>query len=1166
MALSRISRGVAFLAMLAMAAVAGLAQTQTARLQGTVRDSSGAVVPNAKVVAVNDLTQESSDTTSNETGLYVLPVLRPGNYTLTIEASGFSKTVIKDVALAVSDNLTQDVRLEVGHIAEVVEVKANTIAVTTADAQISNAITMNDINVLPQIGRAPISLVYFQPGVQIGTDGTNAGADYSFSRVNGLRQGSNNNTLDGIDVNDAVAPRLGLAMTANNTDSVEEFRVVTEGGKAEYGRNAGGQVELITRSGTNEFHGNLLEYIRNSALNANDFFSNRSNVPKPMFIQNMFGGSLGGRIIRNKLFFFGNYQGRRTHQQISRTRTVPTDTAKQGIFQWMSGGVLQQMNVLAADPRGKGIDPTIATLLKNYPSPNNTDVGDGLNYSGYRFNNPNNSLEDQWTVKGDYNLNDKNHIFYRHAWQRNSSIDSLNNADAYFPGQPQGTQGGHRWGIATGWDWTISPTLINQFRYGHQSAGVEFLRPSRIAGPMYTFNQWTMPIYNAFGQGRNSPVDQYTDNITKLKGNHTLKAGAQLRFTTQWGYNAAGTYPNESLSTASPGNTPSITAPAGLTSSQVAILQGLYNNLTGRVGQISQTYYSNLETWQAAGTPRVRNFVFHEYGFFLQDDWKVTPRLTVNLGLRYDFSGVPYETNGISGTLDQVANISATSQIDNFTIKKGGQWYNNDWNNFAPRVGFAWDPFGDGKTAIRGNYGVFYDRIIGATTSLVDGNTPGFTQPMNSYPNQNSTASSDVRIADGPAPPAQPGAPVLTPAATRSISAVVAFNPNLRTGYVQQWGLTIQREIMANTVMQIGYVANRGVKLFMNQDLDQVHWNSLYQNDFAQLATAYNNNALSTVPASNMFVKIFGSASAAVPTLGASNLQTLQYNNAIYNMDTTSNGFSKYAAAGVSPFALRNFPQFIQLIYGGNNGLSWYNSLQFSISRRWSSGSIQANYTWSKSIDNVSAEGNGFTDTMDNFNLSLNKARANFDRPQVFNLRGLYTLPFGRGHRFGGNMPKWANAFVGGWDIGALGVWESGAPMTASSGRYTALSYGITSWDNYSGGDRNIGSLERKGDGVYWLDPSIISQFSFPGVADFGNAGRNTFRGPHFFNFDASLVKSFFVTEKKRFVFRAEAYNVFNNVDFANPSLAIATPSTFGKISGVVNNPRILQGALRFDF
>ena len=242
---------------LAVILAAGLCfgQTQTARLQGTIHDASGAIVPNAKVVAVNAATGQLSEAATSVNGLYVLPALVSGTYTLSVESAGFAKSVVKGIQLVVSANITQDVTLDVGRLTEVVEVVANAVSVTTADAQVSSAVTMRDIDNLPQLARQPIALAYFQPGVAISQNGSNAGADYSYSHINGMRQGSNNNTLDGIDINDAVAPRLGLAMTANNTDSVEEFRVVTEGGKAEYGRNAGGQVELITRSGSNEYHG-----------------------------------------------------------------------------------------------------------------------------------------------------------------------------------------------------------------------------------------------------------------------------------------------------------------------------------------------------------------------------------------------------------------------------------------------------------------------------------------------------------------------------------------------------------------------------------------------------------------------------------------------------------------------------------------------------------------------------------------------------------------------------------------------------------------------------------------------------------------------------------------------------------------------------------------------
>jgi hypothetical protein len=445
----------------------------------------------------------------------------------------------------------------------------------------------------------------------------------------------------------------------------------------------------------------------------------------------------------------------------------------------------------------------------------------------------------------------------------------------------------------------------------------------------------------------------------------------------------------------------------------------------------------------------------------------------------------------------------------------------------------------------------------------VDSGTPGFSSALTVFPNQ--VTGSDIRIANNPAPPAQPAAPVLTPPANRSINSITVFDPNLRTGYVEMWGLNVQREVAKGTVLTVGYVGNRGLKLFFNQDLNQVRMTPGFISDVKELAN--NLSTLGNVSANNVLVKIFGTASAAASAVGTSNLQTNQIRNITDALDQSNN--SKYAAAGLPQTYLRNYAQFFQLYFGTNAGLSWYNSAQVTLRHQSKSVRFAANYTFSKSLDNTGAEGNGSTDPIDSFNLGLNKGRSDFDRAHVFNLQSSYTLPVGKGHAFGGNMPRWANTLVGGWDLGGLMIWESGSAITASSGRYTNVSYNTSSWLNISG-TRDIGSVSRQVanyDGVYFFDPNkYFSQFAYPGMADYGNAGRGTFRGPRFFNVDASLVKTFAITERKKVLFRAEAYNLFNNVNFANPSFSLTNASSFGKISGVVSNPRLLQGALRFEW
>jgi hypothetical protein len=1158
-----------------LGALPALPQTNNGRIEGIVQDSSGGIVPGARLTATNVKTQLKVETASNAQGEFVLTPLPPGTYKLTTEASGFHRSDIEAIEINVGAVVSQIVKLEVGSLTETVTVEANAVSVTTTDTQLYRAIDLRDIDTLPQLARTPITLAAFQPGVQ-----TNAG-DPSYSRVNGLRQGANNSKLDGIDINDSVVPRLGLSLTANNTDSIGEFRMVLGGGKAEYGRNAGGQVELITRSGTNEFHGNAFDYLRNTDLNANDFFNNQSGGTRPKFIQNILGGSFGGPIRHNKTFIFGNYQARRTRQETVRNHTVYTPSAKQGIFKWNAGGV-QSYNFAAADPRGIGIDKGVAKINAQMPDPNNFDLGDGLNTAGYRFNTPSNSYEDQFTIKGDHNITDLNHVFMRWSWQRNSSIDTLNTAERTYPGQIDGTQGGHRWGYAIGDDWTLRPNLMNEFRIGYQSATTDFLRPNRPNGPAYITNLVYDVQYAPFPQGRNSPVIDITENLTWLHGSHTFKMGTNLRRTKQYGYDLAGTQPNLSTTTGNGNAVPSTIGPQGLTAVQRSTFDSLYNDIMGRLDRVIMTFYSDLDKFQPAGAPRVRNYLLREGGFFFQDDWRVTRRLTFNLGLRYEVFLKPIEQDTLQGFIDQAALVDGVHRIENLAVKRGADWFGTDWNNFAPRFGFAYDPQGNGKTAIRGSFGIFYDRAMGSVVSGIDSNTIGFSQQVPVYPNQNS--GSDVRYSDSYGLPQTPPNPVLQLPATRSTNVRLA-NPNLRTGYVANWSLNVQREIFRNTVLDAGYVANRGVKLYFHRDVNQPQVTPDVLNDFKQLA-AFAANSNAAVPASNVFVRIYGTPAAAVSALNATNLTQGRLGTVLNTLDTTSANFNRYAAAGLPNTFLRAYPQFNQVQLGTNDGRSYYDSLQLTMRHTGRSVKGSFNYTWSHSIDNVggysttssSQEGNGYAPPIDNFNLRLMRGTADFDRRHVFNSTLAYTLPIGNGKKFL-NHTGLVDTLIGGWDVGSLVTWQTGAPFSIFSTRATSAET-TAAWINYSG-PTNIGSLQRRGDGVYLFSPAEVAALTaasvFPGPGEIGTSGRNLFRNPRFFNTDVSLVKKFRIHETHAITFRTEAYNLFNNPNFqltatnsTTNNLNVNNPSSFGKfgttVAGQGTSARTMQLTLRYDF
>ena len=1153
-------------------ALSTLAQPPVSRLEGTVEDPSGAGVAGVRIRAENPQTGYDATVFSDSQGLYVFLSLPPGRYDVTAEAAAFRRVVLSGLVLDASSTVTTPIRLELGATSETVNVLSKETPVQVADAQGGGVIARRDIDVLPQRERNPMKLAIFQPGIQV------TAGSVGFSHVNGSRQGSNEVKLDGIDISEPISPALGFS-TPLTGDVVEEFRVITYSAKAEYGRNSGAQIEIITRSGTNQLHGSSFDYLRNTALNANDFFNNQVGKPRPKLIYNAFGATLGGPVRRNRTFFFASYQGYREKQETPRNSLVLTDTAKSGVFRWRPPGsaAIQYFDILQNDPRRLGIDPVIAQALRMLPAPNsfgNTSDGrasDGLNTGIYRFNSPADSNGDTYLVRLDHKLTDRMNLFFRTNALYEDSVDVINGGDPPFPGQQAGLLKATPSGFSGGGDWTLSPSTTNSFRVGRAARTLEMTRPARLTGPMISAFVWTNPLNPQFPHRVTSTVYELTDHLSHVLRAHTFKAGGNIRLLQSENVGALSDaiYPNVFLNDDHGNNVlPSTIGPSvGISVADSQTFENLYNHLLGRISSVQQIFYSDLREFAPSGTTRVRNFRSHEYHAFVQDDWRVRRNLTLNLGLRYEFNGVPFERDGLEGTVDKAARVSRSSRISDLTVVRTSRWYNNDWNNFAPRFGLVWDPRGSGKMAVRASYGIFYDDVVGNTFVFVDANTPGFSETPPVFPN--APAGSDKRLSDRMPPIARPEIPTLRLPRDRSQNLAI-FNPNLRTGYVHEYSFSVQRELARNTVIDAAYVGKRAVKLFMQVNVNQRRIDGDFLNAFRELQNFLSHG--SAVSPTNSLARLFGSPQAAVTEITPAYLKSGSAGSAADTVDLTH--YQGYAQAGLSDFYIRNFPQYNFVYLGANEGRGYYDSLQLSLRRQAGNARFAMNYTWSKSIDNGTNEGGGFAYyQIDSFNLRLNRARSNFDRAHVIMGSGTYTLPVGKNHRHGANWPRWLGSLSGGWDLGLLAIWETGTVFSVLSGQQTAAT-SLPSLADFTG-DRNIGALDRRGDGVYWFSPGQVSRLLTPAAGEIGNSGRNAFRGPRLFNADLSLSRRFTVRERYALLFRAEAYNLFNNVNFATPGANLATPAALGKFSSTVQGqpgaplgepfggPRVLQLALR---
>ena len=944
--------------------------------------------------------------------------------------------------------------------------------------------------------------------------------------------------------------------------------MIRHGAKAQYGRNAGAQIEMVTRSGTNRWTGNISNHLRNTVLNANEFFSNSTGLARPKFIQNTFAATIGGPIVRNRTFVFGSYQGRRLRQDVLRNRDVLTATARDGIFRWRAPGssTVRSFDIARNDPRGTGIDREIAALIRMLPPPNNNDTerSDGMNFAGYRFHSPAELRLDQFTARADHQLRQHVRLFFRFSWGDARGTDAFNNNDSIFPGQPQRLLEPSIAGSSLGVDWTITPHAVNELRFGHQSNRLARTPPRPREAVLIT-TLWTSPVNPRFAQDDRSSVLELTDHLSVLRGSHIFKIGGNWHFTGADRRNENGIYPNVHLARANGNLPPPTIGPSGgeISAAGRTRFEEMYNHLLGRISHVTQTFYGDLEHFQPAGTARERNFRFHDYAAFLQDDWKLRPNLTLNIGLRYDFHAPPSERDRRQGTLDQAAQISRVSRISDFALQRAERWYDGDYNNLAPRFGLAWAPGGDARTVIRAHYGIFYERPVPSTATLADNNTPGFSAAMPVFPNQ--TPGSDWRVSDGIVPPQQPAAPSKQPPNNRRES-IGLFHPRLRTGYVQQYGFGVERELSRNLLMEAAFVGNRGVKLMLPVNMNQHRIHDEFLSSFREIQTFRSGSG--AVSAQNTLVRLFGSVNQAVNSLGATLFNEGAAGAAADQLDVAF--YDRYASAGNSDFYLRNFPQFNVLVAETNDGRSYFDSLQLSLRRQSGAVRFAANYTWSKSLDLVSTNGFFMERPVDNLNLRLNRARSDFDRPHVVTGLLTYSLPLRKR-----KWPRWLNTAFAGWNIGVLGIWESGAPFSVLSGRRT-LAADMDSYADYTG-DRNIGRLHNRGGNLYWFSAEEAQRFTAPGPGEFGTSGRNAFRGPRFFTIDLSLVKTFRLTERQSFEIRSEFYNLLNTPNFANPAATLANPGSLGRITRITRTvglpiggdsggPRIVQLALRYEF
>jgi hypothetical protein len=1234
-----------------------LAQQATTSLSGTITDVSGALLPGAAVTITLPSTGQIKKTLASDSGRYQFQQLTPGTWTVTVNATGFADQT-KRGELLVSNPATIDFKMTVQAITENIDVTSESTTLNTSDATLGNAVDNATIKSLPMEDRNVPDLLSLQPGVLYLGHNVDTASDSRTGSVNGVRSDQGNVTMDGMDDNDQLNGYAFTGVLRETLDSVDEFRVTTGLANSDQGRSAGAQVNLVTKGGTNKFHGALYEYNRNTQTAANDWFNKQSelssglpNVPG-QYIRNTFGGDLGGPIKHDKFFFFGNYEASHIRENAQVEQTTPFASLKAGNLIYTSNGntiTLSPAQIAVMDPNcsangtcpwGPGDDPNILTVLNGYPTANGSALGDGLNLGSYSFSSPTPINLNTSIARLDWNPNAKHKLFVRGNLQDDTTAGILQ-----FPGQPPSyLLKDNTKGITAGDTWTISNNLVNDFRYGYIRQG--YSNAGQDCGAYVQLRFVSQPTSELCSTIVHVPVNNFIDNLTWAHGNHTLSFGANLRIITNYqnsnstSYGFASTN-NQWLDTGGSisgtggsldpaafgypavdgGDQTSYDIAAGLVAGLVPFTQGQFNFQVSPNGQTGSAL--------PAGAFIPRNYLSHEFEYYVQDSWKVLPNLTVTFGIRHVLLQTPYETHGqqLQPTIDThqwfvnrvVQAAAGVSDQPDLSFSPSGQahglrpYWDMQKNNIAPRFSVVYAP--NNKTSVRAGVGMFYDHfgegIVDTFSTFGSfGVNTQISNPAGQYSVDNSprfTGISNLPPLAGVNIPSVITYPYTPPNnVSNGLAITWGIDNHIKTPYTIATDLSLQRELPRGFSFEADYVGTFGRHLLQQLDLaeplDLVDPKSgedyFYAGTQLAKATYAGQTTVATDPYwEDMFPYLATNTTSATQNI-YTNLyqsQALQANDSFALVVLDAYCDPSEGGLGCGPYEDSNGNvttrfyqrQFSSLFSWSSIGMSSYNALQLTVRRVTTAGlAFSFSYSLANSIDMGSDTErasefttNSFSFITNSFKPSLNRAVSDFDTRHLLTGNFVYNLPFGRGARFASGVNRVADAAIGGWTLSGITRLSSGLPFSVNPPYAYATNYQNTSLAVKTGPIKIHKHINAQGLPEVFADPDSLNngiatsypiRYPYPGE----NGQRNAFRGDGYFEQDASLAKAWKLHESHTVRFAWEVFNISNSSRFDTSPISslgglnntVTSGLGFGVYSHQLVQSRKQQFSLRYDF